>query len=190
MTRIESALAAIFGAIFIGLSVLITVEVLARKLFGLSLQGANELGGYALAIGATLAFTIGLFGRNHIRIDVLYERLCESSKAVLNWLSSVLMACFAGLLGVLAWGVIQDTLDYQSTSQTPWATPLIYPQSLWYVGQLIFMLCAVGMAVRATYLLVRKRKVELNQEFNPRSVKDELDEEIDGLNDRLGDTRK
>ena len=53
--RIETLLATVFGAIFLGLSVVVTVETLSRKLFNVSLQGADELGGYALAVGSTIA---------------------------------------------------------------------------------------------------------------------------------------
>lgn len=181
MARLENLLAALFGAIFLGLSALIAIEVVVRKVFGISLQGANELGGYALAVGSTLAFTLALFGRNHIRVDVLHERLSATWQAVLNWFSSLLMAGFAALLGVLAIGVIRDTLDFQSTAQTSWATPLIYPQSVWYVGQTIFMLAAAGIALRASYLLARGRLAQLNADLQPRSVKEEVDEELHGL---------
>jgi hypothetical protein len=40
----------------------------------MSLQGADELGGYALAVGSTIAFSLALMGRNHIRVDVFHER--------------------------------------------------------------------------------------------------------------------
>lgn len=184
MSHIENTLAAIFGGIFIALSGLITVEVLVRKLFGISLQGSSELGGYALALGATLAFTLALFGRNHIRVDVFYERLPAKWQSWLNWLSSVLMAGFAAVMGMLAWGVVRDTLEYQSTAPTPWATPLIYPQTFWFVGQVIFMLMAFGIALRASLLLIKRRTSQLNQEFNPRSVKEELSEEIASIEQR------
>jgi len=137
--RIETLLATTFGVMFLGLSLFITVEVLLRKLFGISLDGSYELGGYALAIGSTLSFTLALFGRSHIRIDIIHERLPAIAKAVLNTLSAILLASFAALMGYLAWSVIADTLDYHAVSQTPWATPLIYPQSLWYAGQAIFI---------------------------------------------------
>jgi len=184
MARLENLLAALFGGIFLGLSVLIAVEVVVRKVFGISLQGADELGGYALAVGSTLAFTLALFGRNHIRVDVLHERLSVAWKAALNWFSSVLMAGFAALLGVLAIGVIRDTLDFQSTAQTSWATPLIYPQSVWYVGQTVFMLAAAAIALRASYLLARGKLAELNADLQPRSVKEEVEEELHDLSAR------
>lgn len=181
MARLENLLAAIFGCIFLGLSALIAIEVIVRKLFGVSLQGADELGGYALAVGSTLAFTLALFGRNHIRVDVLHERLSVTWQAALNWFSSLLMAGFAALLGVLAIGVIRDTVDFQSTAQTSWATPLIYPQSVWYVGQTVFMLAAAAIALRASYLLACGRLAQLNADLQPRSVKEEVDEELHDL---------
>ena len=51
--QIERTLGILFGLIFLGLSGVVSVETIMRKLFNMSLQGADELGGYALAIGAT-----------------------------------------------------------------------------------------------------------------------------------------
>jgi TRAP-type C4-dicarboxylate transport system permease small subunit len=184
LNRLESLLAMLFGMMFLALSVLIAVEVLMRKLFDFSLEGSYELGGYALAVGATLSFTLGLFGRNHIRIDILHGRLPQALQGILNGLAAVLMAGLAGLLGYLAWGVIGETMDYHSRAQTPWATPLIYPQSVWYVGQVIFMLVAAGLALRAVYLLLRGRLEQLNEEFQPKSVKQELADEVESASTR------
>jgi TRAP-type C4-dicarboxylate transport system permease small subunit len=167
--------------IFLILSAVVTVETLARKLFNFSLQGADELGGYALAVGSTIAFSLALMGRNHIRVDVFHELMPRRVKAVLNWLSIVLLALFAAtLVGVCA-KVLRETVEYGSTAQTPWATPLIYPQAIWYAGLLMFMVAAAILATRATYLLVTRRTDELNVEFHPKSAKEELKEELEDL---------
>ena len=73
--RIETLLATVFGCIFLGLSVVVAVETISRKVFNVSLQGADELGGYALAVGSTIAFSLALMGRNHIRVDVFHEQV-------------------------------------------------------------------------------------------------------------------
>jgi TRAP-type C4-dicarboxylate transport system permease small subunit len=86
--RAEAVLANIFGAIFLVLSVVVTVETLARKLFNYSLQGVDELAGYSLAVGSTIAFSLALAGRNHIRVDVFHELFPRRLKAALNWISS------------------------------------------------------------------------------------------------------
>ncbi len=43
--RIENLLAILFGGIFLLLSAVVTVETVSRKVFNISLQGADELGG-------------------------------------------------------------------------------------------------------------------------------------------------
>jgi TRAP-type C4-dicarboxylate transport system permease small subunit len=181
---IEKLLAGVFGVIFLTLSFVVTVETLARKLFNFSLQGADELGGYSLAIGSTIAFSLALMGRNHIRVDVFHELFPRRLKAALNWLSIVLLAAMAVLFVVVSWRVLAESHEYRSTAQTPWATPLILPQSLWYAGLILFMLVSVGYAARATYLLVSRRVDELNEEFHPKSTKEELKEELADLAQR------
>jgi len=185
--KLELWLGTLFGLIFVALSLLVAVETAMRKLFNVSLQGADELGGYALAVGATIAFSLALMGRSHIRVDVFHDRLPQALQTVLNWLSVVLLAGFAGLVAWLAWFVIQDSAEYKSVSQTPWATPLVLPQAAWVAGLAIFALVGLGYALRATMLLLKGQTTALNREFGPRSTKDEVDEELEDLKARSGD---
>jgi TRAP-type C4-dicarboxylate transport system permease small subunit len=184
MRRLENVLATAFGAIFIVLSFAVTVETLSRKIFNFSLQGVDELGGYSLAIGSTIAFALGVIGRNHIRVDVFHDKFPRGLKAFLNWLSIVLLAAMGTLFVVVSWRVLVESQEYRSTAQTPWATPLIYPQSLWYAGLVLFMLVAVGFAARASWLLFTRRIDVLNEEFHAKSAKEELNEELDDLRQR------
>ena len=182
--RIESLLATIFGGIFLLLSVVVVVETVSRKVFNVSLQGADELGGYALAVGSTIAFSLALMGRNHIRVDVFHEKFPRWVQAALNWLSIVSLAVLGLFIAWIAWKVLGDTRQYGSTAQTPWATPLIWPQSVWYAGLVTFALVASGYAVRATMLLASGRVDELNHDFHPKSAKEELKEELEDLAQR------
>lgn len=184
MKRIETVLSAVFGIIFIALSVFVTAETLLRKLFNFSFQGADELGGYALAAGSALAFTVALIGRSHIRIDLIHERSTPRFQATMNWLSMLLVAVLGLLLIWVGFHVIEDTLLYQSTAATPWATPLIYPQGAWYAGLCIFAVAAVYFAGRASYLLFARRVGELNNEFHPKGLDEELEEELSDLQHR------
>lgn len=184
---IERWLGILFGLIFVALSLLVAVETVIRKAFNVSLQGADELGGYALAVGATIAFSLALMGRSHIRVDVFHDRLPKWLQELLNWLSVTSLAAFAALMAYLAWFVIQDSSQYQSVSQTPWATPLVYPQSVWLFGLIVFALVSAAYALRATLLLVSGHRDQLNREFGPRSTKDEVDEELEDLKARSCD---
>jgi TRAP-type C4-dicarboxylate transport system permease small subunit len=183
-TRIENILGILFGTIFMTLVALVTVETIARKLFNVSLQGVDELGGYALAIGSTISFSLAVFGRNHIRVDVLHQHYPDWLKALMNWLSAFSLAAFAVFLCWVAIQVLLDSVTYGSTAQTPWATPLIYPQSLWYAGLVIFAIVSSCFAAWATYLLLTGKQQELILEFQPKSAKEELKEELDDLAQR------
>jgi TRAP-type C4-dicarboxylate transport system permease small subunit len=191
--RIETLLATVFGGIFLVLSVVVAVETISRKLFNVSLQGADELGGYALAVGSTIAFSLALMGRNHIRVDVFHDKFPRAMQAALNWLSIVSLAALGAFIAWIAFKVIGDTLQYGSTAQTPWATPLIWPQGVWYAGLVTFALVATGYAVRATLLLFTSRIDTLNHDFHPKSAKEELKEELEDLAHRQvgtqGETR-
>lgn len=183
---LERWLGTLFGLIFVALSLLVAVETVVRKLFNFSLQGADELGGYALAVCATIAFSLALLGRTHIRVDVFHGRLPGWLQTGLNWLSVVCIAAFALLLAGLSWNVLQDSRSYQSVSQTPWATPLVWPQTAWVAGLAVFAGVATALAARATWLLVRGRVAELNRGFGPRSTQDEVAEELQDLKNRSG----
>jgi TRAP-type C4-dicarboxylate transport system permease small subunit len=182
--RMESLLATVFGLTFVSLAVVVTIETLARKLFNVSIQGADELGGYALAVGSTISFSLALMGRNHIRVDVFHGMFPRRMQAWLNWISIVLMAALAVFIAVLAWKVIGDTLLYRSTAPTPWQTPLIWPQGVWYAGLLIFALVSLAYALRATKLLFGGDLDTLNRDFHPKSTKEELKEELEDLSTR------
>ncbi len=182
--HIENVLATIFGGIFLLLAVVVTVETTCRKLFNVSLQGADELGGYALAVGSTIAFSLALMGRNHIRVDVFHEKFPRRLQAFLNWFSVTSLAAFGIFVAWIATKVITDTLQYGSTAQTPWATPLVWPQGVWYAGLVIFALVALGYSVRASWLLLTGRIETLNHDFHPKSAKEELKEELDDLAQR------
>jgi TRAP-type C4-dicarboxylate transport system permease small subunit len=182
--RFENLLGILFGTIFLVLVATVTIETIARKVFNFSLQGADELGGYALAVGATLAFSLAVLGRSHIRVDILHEKYPLGVQAFMNWLSALLMGVLAVFLCWVAWYVIQDTIAYGSTAQTPWATPLVYPQGAWFVGLSLFALTAAFGAIRATYFLLTGQQAVLLKDFQPRSVKEEVQEEVNDLAQR------
>lgn len=186
--RLETILANTFGAIFLGLAAIVCVETLSRKLFNFSLQGADELGGYVLALGSTLTFSLALMGRAHIRVDVVHEHLPARLQAALNLISILTMAVLGIFICWIAYQVLLDTLFYESTAPTPWATPLFYPQLAWVIGLAVFAMIASGYALIALRHLIRGRLDLLLRDFSPKSTKEELKEELDDLAQRQEET--
>ena len=179
--HLERVLANLFGIVFLGLSFLVTVETVMRKVFNFSIQGAAELGGYALAVGSAIGFGLAVSSRSHIRVDVFHERFPPALQAFMNWFSAVTMGALALFMAGVCWRVIAKTVEYGSAAQTPWATPLIYPQSVWYAALVAFAVYAVIHAGHACRLYFTGQREALLVEFHPKSAKEELKEELDDL---------
>lgn len=174
----------LFGVLLVALSIFVTLEVAVRKLLNQSFQGADELGGYVLAVGGALSFSVALIERGHIRIDLLHARLNPKTQAILNWVAYVSLAAFGAFLARYCWLVISDTLEYGSVAPTAWATPMIYPQSIWFGAMLIFTGISVYTAFAATKLLFSGDIEKLNAEYHTKSVMEELEEELEDLQQR------
>lgn len=184
LNRVAQVTSWIFGLILLALSLFVAAETVSRKLFNFSFQGADELGGYVLAVCGALSFTIALLQRAHIRIDLVHERLPAWAQAILNCLSAVSLGIMGLFLARYCWLVVRDTLEYGSTAPTAWATPMIYPQSVWYLCLLIFSVTSVLLALVAIRHLLTGNLAALNEDFKPKGVMEELDEELGDINRR------
>ncbi|HEY0885277.1 MAG TPA: TRAP transporter small permease subunit, partial [Ramlibacter sp.] len=63
------------GALTLACVFLISFDVVARKFFGFTVGGSDELSGYVFAISTTWAFAYVLLQRGNVRVDVLYQHL-------------------------------------------------------------------------------------------------------------------
>jgi TRAP-type C4-dicarboxylate transport system permease small subunit len=184
MEKFASFASRIFGAALITLSLFVSLETISRKLFNYSFEGADELGGYVLAVGSSLAFVVALVDRAHIRIDVLHARFPKQLQATMDWLSIVSIAILGLFMIYVGRIVIVDTYDYGSTAPTPWATPLIYPQAAWYAALVLFAVCAIVMAAHVSRLYFRGDLDAVSAAFHPKGAIEELEEEINDLQRR------
>ena len=108
MKQLEKIAATLFGVVFMLLSFAVAVETTMRKVFNVSLQGVDELGGYCLAVGASLAFTLALLSRAHIRIDLIHDRLPRGPRIALNVLAMLTITATALLLLAMAYYSLRD----------------------------------------------------------------------------------
>ena len=88
---ISRAGAIVGGAMLLVASLVVCVDVFLRYAFSMTVGGADELSGYALAIASAWGFSAALLSRSHIRIDTAYVRVPRRARAALDLLS---LACF------------------------------------------------------------------------------------------------
>lgn len=169
-------MALIAGYLVLGLSLLITLEVVLRTFFNFSLQGSDEYGGYALAILASFGFSYALLERAHTRVEIVVERVSTGMQAALNLFSCW---CVALLAVFIAWrgnAALMESLEFGSLSGTPLMTPLWMPQLVWVVGLSFFAIVSSSIAVHATLLIVRNRRW-LNRHYGIKTLEEIIEEE-------------
>lgn len=187
MKRFEAIAAALFGVAFIGLALAVATETILRKAFNYSLQGVDELSGYLLAVGGSLAFAVALVSRAHIRIDIVHDYLPKALRILLNVLAVLTLLVCALALGRMAWIALSDSILFRATAQTPWATPLRIPQAAWFAALCLFIAVAALQAARIGALIATGRFDRIERDYSPRGSKDELQEEVDDIKARGAD---
>ena len=184
MKTFSRVAAIVFGLMMLALCGIILAEIVLRKFFNFSFGGVEELTGYAIAASAPLCFMVAAVEQSHIRINLLHMRLPRALQAGLNVLAALLLAALASALFVFSLWTVQQTREFGSVAQTPWATPLIYPQSLWLIGMTAFALAAVWLALRACWLALRGDARTLVREYGPDTVEGELQAELSDIEAR------
>jgi TRAP-type C4-dicarboxylate transport system permease small subunit len=184
LTRLENIAAAIFGATFLLLALFVAVETIMRKMFNTSLQGVDELGGYILASSAALAMAVALVSRAHIRIDLLHDFAPRWLRIALNTTAMAALAASAIMLLRMGWIALDETILFNSTAQTPWATPLKYPQMAWNAALALFVAVSIFQLLRIAFLALSGRWDSIDRVYGPRGAKEELNEELESLKQR------
>ncbi|MGL5733656.1 MAG: TRAP transporter small permease subunit, partial [Beijerinckiaceae bacterium] len=170
MKSLQGLAETIFGIAFVVLGLAVALETSMRKMFNTSLQGVDELGGYILAGGAALAMAAALMARAHIRIDLVHDHLPRPVRLALNIVSAAALAVCAVMLSRMAWIAMSESKLFNATAQTPWATPLVYPQAIWVATLSLFALLAIVQGVRAVHMLMRGDAATVDRLYGPRGA--------------------
>jgi TRAP-type C4-dicarboxylate transport system permease small subunit len=172
------------GALVLLAAVLIGIDVVLRKLFSTSIGGADELAGYALAIGAAWSLAAALLERAHIRVDTLYVLLPNRLRLVLDFAGLALFIAFFGLIAWHGWSMVIQSWTSGSRSQSALQTPTVIPQAIWIVGLAVFVAVGALLFLHALLLLGRGRVAEATGAISTRSAEEEVAAEIRDLEDR------
>ena len=162
------------GALILLAAILIGIDVSLRKLFSVSIGGADELAGYALAIGTAWALAAALLDRAHIRIDSLYVFFPASVRILLDFIGLALFVGFFALVGWHGIGVVQQSWISGSRSQSALETPVVVPQVIWLAGLGVFVLVGAVLFLVALGRLLAGDREAVAQLIGTRSGEEEI----------------
>jgi TRAP-type C4-dicarboxylate transport system permease small subunit len=151
------------GYALLAAALVVCADVIVRKGFNLSLRGADELSGYALAISTSFGCIYAFFHRSHIRIDFVYRLLPRRLRSILDIASAVSLAVLAAVAAYFAMGQFWEALSFRALANTPLRTPLWIPQSLWAVGYGLFLLAVLVSVAESVLQLMRGEDAPVSQ---------------------------
>ena len=159
-------------------AIMVTLDVISRKIFGITMSGSDEITGYVFAGATTWAYSFCLFTRANIRIDAFYNLLNKRPKALLDLLGLVLLLYYITLLTVNAYGMFAENVLHNSSAPTTLATPLWIPQMFWLSGLGFFLLSLAFLTVYGFVALAKRDWATISKIAGVKTVEEEISEEI------------
>lgn len=162
---------------------LVTYDVITRKIFNVSIAGADEISGYVFAISTACAYSYALLTRANIRIDFIYNKFPPTLQRWMDILSITLTAGFFGVVCYFAYNLVDDAFLYGSRAVTPLQTPLAIPQTLWFIALCFALLTAVTLLVLSLKALLSGDKDKVKSLVGIPSLDEEIKAELGELTD-------
>ncbi|WP_417725150.1 TRAP transporter small permease subunit [Salipiger sp.] len=175
--KISQVASWIGGGAILFIAVMVSCDVLVRKMFGVTLQHAPELAGYIFAVAITMAYPLVLIRRANVRIDTAYTWLPPRVKAVLDVLGLVLFLGVAVMLARSASEVLLSSWEANSRSISPLGIRLWIPQLFWVGGFAVFVIVTGVVTLYAISALFRREWALVGRIAGVPSVAEAIEEE-------------
>ena len=165
------------GTLIVLSAFLVTLEVILRKIFNVSLGGADAISGYAFGVATAFALSYALFERAHIRVDALMGVIPRKLHTLVNLLGLILLIGFAFVVVMTVWSMVGDTLKHGSRSITPMRVPLAIPQIPWLIGWLLFVATGVLLGLVAIKRALKGDQAGVQDLIGVKSIDEQIEDE-------------
>ncbi|HVX99693.1 MAG TPA: TRAP transporter small permease [Pseudorhodoplanes sp.] len=169
------------GALLTLSAIVIGIDILLRNTVAITIGGANELSGYALAVATPWAMILAMLHRSHVRIDTVYTHLSSWWRAFLDLVGLAATISFFALVAWYAEGVLEQSIDSNTHSVSALAIPLAIPQALWFAGFVVFLVVAAILLLRAILAFAKGDLRRVHALVGARSTEEELEAEQQSL---------
>ena len=144
------------GAALLAAALMVTIDVLARKIFGVTMSGSDEYSGYVFSATTTWAYSYCLLHRSNVRIDAIYNLLPRPMTAILDVMGLALLLYFMTIMTYYAFVSFINSWVNNSVSITTLGTPQWIPQLFWVAGLTLFFVTLIFVLVYALVSLLQR----------------------------------
>ena len=136
------------SALFISIGFIVSYEVIMRYLFNSPTIWVNEVSRFLQIWATYLALTYSFHKKDFIRITVVYDRLNESGKKFLDFISFIFIIIFSCFVVYYGWLIAYDSLKVGRTSSTILDVPS-------FLTELAIPLCFAFLVLRVILEAIR-----------------------------------
>ncbi len=128
------------GVLILASMLIICYGVVLRYVLGASTVWQTELAVYFLMFAAFVGGAYGLKHGDHVKLDVVVNRLPGRVQLFTNFVAAVLGFLFIAVIGVLSFELWWDAVQTGRRSSTAWNIPLGYPYFMLPLGMTLMAL--------------------------------------------------
>ncbi len=134
MDRVARLGTIVGGFLIFAAALIVTLELILRNIFNISMGGADEISSYLFAVAVAWGLPQVMLSDGNVRIEALVNTIPLAFRGWILRLGNLVLVFF---VGVLAWRAVEMAITSFETSSravTPLQTPLALPQGLWALG--------------------------------------------------------
>jgi TRAP-type C4-dicarboxylate transport system permease small subunit len=169
------------GATLLAAALMVTVDVLARKIFNVTMSGSDEYSGYVFSATTTWAYSYCLLHRSNVRIDALYNLLPRRVTATLDVVGLAMLMYYMAYMTYYALVSFQNSWVSNSISITTLGTPQWIPQLFWVAGLVLFFATLIFVTVYALVALLQRNWDLVAKIAGVPSIAEVMEEETHGI---------
>ena len=181
LERISQLAVWVGGAALLAAALMVTVDVLSRKIFNVTMSGSDEYSGYVFSARTTWAYSYCLLQRSNVRIDALYNYLPRKVTAILDVVGLLLLFYFMSIMTYYAMVSFVDSWVNNSVSITTLGTPQWIPQLFWVAGLILFFVTLIFVVVYSIIALLQRNWDLVARVAGVPSIEETMQEETHGI---------
>ena len=181
LERISQLAVWVGGAALLAAALMVTVDVLSRKIFNVTMSGSDEYSGYVFSATTTWAYSYCLLHRSNVRIDALYNYLPRKVTAILDVVGLLLLFYFMSIMTYYAMVSFVDSWVNNSVSITTLGTPQWIPQLFWVAGLILFFVTLIIVVVYSIIALLQRNWDLVARVAGVPSIAETMQEETHGI---------
>ncbi|HVX98668.1 MAG TPA: TRAP transporter small permease subunit [Pseudorhodoplanes sp.] len=178
VTRLARLVTVAAGFALLATAILVSVEVIVRRFFLISLNAGSEISSYVLGIVASWGLSYTLLLRGHVRVDALVRHFPERVRLWIDLFALLGLGLVAVLLLIQGFVTFLASWSMDAHSMTPLQIPIWIPQGLWVLGLAFFVFVLGMLAVFAGMALLRGDYRKSQQLIGIQGVEDEAAEAL------------